>query len=79
MKTDRTQFEFKPLIIKERGTIDALVDEWKLTSLHFKTMSSVAMRAGLYRAFQYDVAGSFSKQYRRELRAALKYEVRYGC
>ena len=66
-------------LTKKNSTIDAIANEWHMTSLHFKTLATITLRAGVHRAFEYDVAGSFSEQYRRELKAALKYEVRYGC
>lgn len=77
----KSQYEFKPLIIREPNTIDSLVNEVKITRLHFKTMSNIALRNGFLAAVKYDLNGSFSSEYRRNLRDALKYvpSARYGC
>jgi len=80
-----TQYNLSLPLSKKSSTIDAIVNESHMTALHLKTLFRVALRshaysgAGLHRAIGYDLTSSFSKQYRRELRAALKYEVRYGC
>lgn len=74
-----TQYSLSLPLSNKNSTIDAIVNEVGLTGLHFKVLKNVALRAGITNAIRYDFAGSFSKQYRRELRAALKYEVRYGC
>ena len=80
-----TQYNLSLPLSKKSSTIDAVVNEFHMTALHFKTMARIALHshtyhgAGLHNVIEYDISSSFSKQYRRELRAALKYEVRYGC
>jgi K+-transporting ATPase c subunit len=80
-----TQYNLSLPLSKKNSTIDAIVNETHMTALHFKTMARIALRSvsysgsGLHNVISYDLFNSFSKQYRRELRAALKYEVRYGC